>query len=64
MIKEGYNDPKKLSEMVKEAKRKAESGEAPTNNIEQFYNDKKNLSEADFKAKWVTPYENGDFDRY
>lgn len=63
MIKEGYNDPKKLSEMVKEAKRKAESGEAPTNNIEQFYNDKKNLSEADFKAKWVTPFENGDFDR-
>lgn len=55
---------KNLNDIITEAKRKAEVGEAPSsdNAIEQYYSDKKKLSEKDFNDKWVKPFEDGTFD--
>ena len=58
------DDPSKnISDLIKEAKEKAERGETPSTPLEKYYSDKKTLSDADFNAKWVDPFKNGDFDR-
>ena len=61
MIKDGWGDPKKLSDKVKEAKQNIDNGESPSNTLEHYFYDKKNLSETNFNAKWVAPFENGQF---
>ena len=58
------DDPSKnISDLIKEAKEKAERGETPSTPLEKYYSDKKTLSDTDFDAKWVAPFKNGDFDR-
>lgn len=62
--KKGYqNVEKELKEVIAEAERKANAGENPSNPIERYYADKKNLSQTEFENKWVNPFKNGDFDR-
>ena len=62
LLKEGWGEPKKLSDKIEEAKEKINNGELPSNTFEHYFYDKKNLSEAAFNAKWVTPFENGQFE--
>jgi len=62
-LKDGWGEPKKLSDKIAEAKENIDNGELPNNTFEHYFYDKKNMTEADFNAKWVTPFENGDFDR-
>ena len=63
LLKDGWGEPKKFNDKIEEAKEKINNGELPSNTFEHYFYDKKNMTEADFKAKWVTPFENGDFDR-
>jgi len=62
-LKDGWGEPKKLSDKIAEAKENIDNGELPNNTFEHYFYDKKNMTEAAFNAKWVTPFENGDFDR-
>ena len=62
MLKDGWGSPKKLNDKIEEAKEKINNGELPSNTFEHYFYDKKNLSEAAFNAKWVVPFENGQFD--
>ena len=62
MLKDGWGDPKKLNDKIEEAKEKINNGELPSNTFEHYFYDKKNLSEAAFNAKWIAPFENGQFD--
>ena len=62
MLKDGWGSPKKLNDKIEEAKEKINNGELPSNTFEHYFYDKKNLSEAAFNAKWLAPFENGQFD--
>ena len=62
LLKDGWGEPKKLSDKIAEAKENIDNGELPSNTFEHYFYDKKNMTEADFNAKWVTPFENGQFD--
>ena len=62
LLKDGWGEPKKLNDKIEEAKEKINNGELPSNTFEHYFYDKKNMTEADFKAKWVTPFENGQFE--
>ena len=62
-LKDGWGEPKKLSDKIAEAKENIDNGELPNNTFEHYFYDKKNMTETAFNAKWVTPFENGDFDR-
>ena len=63
LLKDGWGEPKKLSDKIAEAQENIDNGELPSNTFEHYFYDKKNMTEAAFNAKWVTPFENGDFDR-
>ena len=63
LLKDGWGEPKKLSDKIAEAQENIDNGELPSNTFEHYFYDKKNMTEADFNAKWVTPFENGNFDR-
>ena len=63
LLKDGWGEPKKLSDKIAEAQENIDNGELPNNTFEHYFYDKKNMTEAAFNAKWVTPFENGDFDR-
>ena len=62
LLKDGWGEPKKLNDKIEEAKEKINNGELPSNTFEHYFYDKKNLSEAAFNAKWLAPFENGQFD--
>lgn len=53
---------KSIEEVVKTAKEKAEKGGNPSNLVDNYFADKKNLSKDVFESKWVTPFINGTFE--
>ena len=63
LLKDGWGEPKKLSDKIAEAKENIDNGGSPSNTFEHYFYDKKNMTEAAFNAKWVAPFENGDFNR-
>ena len=52
---------KSLNDFITTAKERAEKGEAPRNQFDQYFYDKKNLSKEDFENKWVKPFKNPDY---
>ena len=48
---------KSLNDFITTAKERAEKGEAPRNQFDQYFYDKKNLSKEDFENKWVKPFQ-------
>ena len=52
---------KSLNDFIATAKERAEKGEAPRNQFDQYFYDKKHLSEEDFENKWVKPFKNPEY---
>lgn len=52
---------KNLNDFIATAKERAEKGEAPRNQFDQYFYDKKNLSTVDFENKWVKPFRDPDY---
>ena len=48
---------KSLNDFITTAKERAEKGEAPRNQFDQYFSDKKNLSKEDFENKWIKPFQ-------
>lgn len=48
---------KSLNDFIATAKERAEKGEAPRNQFDQYFYDKKHLSKEDFENKWVKPFQ-------
>ena len=63
VTKETKEITKNLDEFIATAKERAEKGEAPRNSIDQYFNDKKNLSKNDFENKWVKPFQDGAYQK-
>ena len=57
VTKETKEITKNLDEFIATAKERAEKGEAPRNQFDQYFYDKKNLSKEDFENKWVKPFQ-------
>ena len=56
-IKINKDVTKNLDEFIKVAKERAEKGEAPRNQFDQYFYDKKHLSKEDFENKWIKPFQ-------
>lgn len=52
---------KSLNDFITTAKERAEKGEAPRNQFDQYFSDKKNLSKEDFENKWVKPFRDPEY---
>ena len=52
---------KSLNDFITTAKERAEKGEAPRNQFDQYFYDKKNLSKEDFENKWIKPFQNDEY---
>ena len=52
---------KSLNDFITTAKERAEKGEAPRNQFDQYFYDKKNLSKEDFENKWIKPFKNPEY---
>lgn len=52
---------KSLNDFITTAKERAEKGEAPRNQFDQYFYDKKNLSKEDFENKWVKPFRDPEY---
>ena len=52
---------KNLNDFIATAKERAEKGEAPRNQFDQYFYDKKNLSTEDFENKWVKPFRDPEY---
>ncbi|ALF23926.1 autotransporter outer membrane beta-barrel domain-containing protein [Fusobacterium nucleatum] len=52
---------KSLNDFIATAKERAEKGEAPRNQFDQYFYDKKHLSKEDFENKWVKPFKNPEY---
>lgn len=52
---------KSLNDFIATAKERAEKGEAPRNQFDQYFYDKKNLSKEAFENKWVKPFKNPEY---
>ena len=63
VTKETKEITKNLDEFIATAKERVEKGEAPRNSIDQYFNDKKNLSKNDFENKWVKPFQDGAYQK-
>ena len=63
ITKETKEITKNLDEFIATAKERVEKGEAPRNSIDQYFNDKKNLSKNDFENKWVKPFQDGAYQK-
>jgi len=63
VTKETKDVTKNLDEFIATAKERVEKGEAPRNSIDQYFNDKKNLSKNDFENKWVKPFQDGAYQK-
>ncbi|MDC7954828.1 autotransporter domain-containing protein [Fusobacterium simiae] len=60
-VKVNKDVTKNLDEFIKVAKERAEKGEAPRNQIDQYFSDKKKLSKEEFENKWVKPFQNDEY---
>lgn len=56
-VKVNKDITKSLNDFIATAKERAEKGEAPRNQFDQYFYDKKNLSKEDFENKWVKPFQ-------
>ena len=63
VTKETKEITKNLDEFIATAKERAEKGEAPRNQFDQYFYDKKNLSKEDFENKWVKPFQDGAYQK-
>ena len=63
VTKETKEITKNLDEFIATAKERAEKGEAPRNQFDQYFYDKKNLSKEDFENKWVKPFQDGTYQK-
>ena len=52
---------KSLNDFITTAKERVEKGEAPRNQFDQYFYDKKNLSKEDFENKWIKPFQNDEY---
>ena len=52
---------KSLNDFIATAKERAEKGEAPRNQFDQYFYDKKHLSKEDFENKWIKPFQNDEY---
>ncbi len=52
---------KSLNDFIATAKERAEKGETPRNQFDQYFYDKKHLSKEDFENKWVKPFKNPEY---
>ena len=52
---------KSLNDFIATAKERAEKGEAPRNQFDQYFYDKKYLSKEDFENKWVKPFKDPEY---
>ena len=48
---------KSLNDFIATAKERAEKGETPRNQFDQYFYDKKHLSKEDFENKWIKPFQ-------
>ena len=60
-IKTNKDVTKNLNEFIRVAKERAEKGEIPRNQFDQYFYDKKNLSKDAFENKWVKPFKNPEY---
>ena len=60
-VKVNKDITKSLNDFIATAKERAEKGEAPRNQFDQYFYDKKNLSKEDFENKWVKPFKNPEY---
>ena len=56
-VKVNKDITKSLNDFIATAKERAEKGEAPRNQFDQYFSDKKNLSKEDFENKWIKPFQ-------
>lgn len=56
-VKVNKDITKSLNDFIATAKERAEKGEAPRNQFDQYFYDKKHLSEEDFENKWIKPFQ-------
>jgi len=60
-VKTNKDVTKNLNDFITTAKERAEKGEAPRNQFDQYFSDKKNLSKEDFENKWVKPFRDPEY---
>ena len=60
-VKTNKEVTKNLNEYIRVAKERAEKGEIPRNQFDQYFYDKKNLTKEAFENKWVKPFKNPDY---
>ena len=60
-VKVNKDITKSLNDFIATAKGRAEKGEAPRNQFDQYFYDKKNLSKEDFENKWVKPFKDPEY---
>ena len=60
-IKTNKEVTKNLNEYIRVAKERAEKGEIPRNQFDQYFYDKKNLTKEAFENKWVKPFKNPEY---
>ena len=56
-VKVNKDITKSLNDFIATAKERAEKGEAPRNQFDQYFYDKKHLSKEDFENKWIKPFQ-------
>ena len=61
IVKTNKDVTKNLNEFIRVAKERAEKGEIPRNQFDQYFYDKKNLTKEDFENKWVKPFKNPEY---
>ena len=57
IVKTNKDITKSLNDFIATAKERAEKGEAPRNQFDQYFYDKKHLSKEDFENKWIKPFQ-------
>lgn len=60
-VKVNKDITKSLNDFIATAKERAEKGEAPRNQFDQYFYDKKHLSKEDFENKWVKPFKDPEY---
>ncbi|WP_143403103.1 autotransporter outer membrane beta-barrel domain-containing protein [Fusobacterium polymorphum] len=60
-VKTNKEVTKNLNEYIRVAKERAEKGEIPRNQFDQYFYDKKNLTKEAFENKWVKPFKNPEY---
>ena len=60
-VKVNKDITKSLNDFIATAKERAEKGEVPRNQFDQYFYDKKHLSKEDFENKWVKPFKNPEY---